>query len=253
MCAPAEFSDLSDKAKLIVYEQLMSIAYFPEKKFVDKQYSGGWIGRVYNVDNDSGSVRMYRDGLFAGYFYSLDTLLGQKIDIWAKLLGANNTIFSTEKEFNDLIISLTANMSTVGISSSESAYISAFDVREKETIHLYSFFLRGFIDGRRMCENLRFDGIKQIKESRKIFRNQSTDQTNSNVPPPPIDAPAIEALLFLKKEFSRKNISDRNAFDKVRQSVYPCRGCPESLPCACPDSLLRQERWPYKTGQGNKL
>jgi len=210
-CDFVNFANLSDKAKEVVCRQLLDITFFPERKFTEKQYSNSWTAPVYHVDNDSDAIRVYREGLLAGYLYSLD-IRGQEVVKWKKMQDINNILLATESEFNGLIIRLSTNLRCLGISAGENNYIYSFGLRDN--IELYTYFLDAFYEGRRICEVLWQDAIEQLKDARKEISAMETGQANGNdnakqrIDTYLIDVPALEALLFLKMTFSQKTVLD---------------------------------------------
>ena len=220
----ADLANLSDKAKLVVCQQLLDITFFPKREFTEKQFSSGWTAPIYDVDKDSDAIRVYREGLLAGYIYSLGRC---QDDIkWKKMQDINNSLLSTESEFNGLIVRLATNLCTVGVSAGEDAYIHSFGMKKKENIHLYNYFLLGFVDGRGICESLWQDAIKQLKDTRKEFlrigQTNGNDNACTEILPTEtnfIDAPALEALLFLRMTFPQKTALDRDTFHKVNKTI----------------------------------
>jgi hypothetical protein len=214
------FLKLSDEAKKIVFDQLLNITFFPEKESKVFHYPSGFSAEVFKNDKlFSESTRFYREGILAGYFYAFYYLNEDK---WTQILDMDKEVFNlNENEFQQFLkeISESENLYVVGITAGESQYLASFDVERNTKNHSYDYLYWGFLKGRKHVKALQIKSIQEIKEIREKFGKQSRsdDQNKMKLNQEKYTGvfPTLEALLFLKKEFSTKIQTDKLLIEEV--------------------------------------
>jgi hypothetical protein len=218
------FSKLSDEAKKIVFDQLLNITFFPEKETKMFHYPSGFSAEAFTSDKlFSESTRFYREGILAGYYYAF---LYLKEDKWKKILDTDGGVFNfNENEFQQFLTEISASerLYLVGITARESQYLASFDV-DRDTKNHYAYLYYGFLKGREHVKSLQIKTIQEIREIRGKISNQNKISNDQNKTKPnhekySVTIPTLEALLFLKKEFSTKIKVDKLIIEEVIKGI----------------------------------
>jgi hypothetical protein len=214
---PESFLKLSDEAKKIVFDQLLNLTFFPEKESKVFHYSSGFSAEVFKNDKlFSESTRFYREGILAGYFYAFYYLNEDK---WKKILDTDN-----ENEFQKFVAEISGNLHSPCLTAGASQYLTSFDIDRNVKNHSYDYLYWGFIKGRKHAELLQIKAIQEIKDIRKKIGNKSRISNDQNKTKPDqekdsVILPTIEALLFLKKEFTAKIQVDKLVIEEVIKKI----------------------------------
>ena len=199
-----EFSHLSDNAKLIVFNQLVDLFFYPDRQFIPRLED---IQEEYRDSNNQSrmksgeNIKLYREGYLTGW-----VIIMKKFE---------------ERESAHLFTTVITNDVTAEGS------ISLLDVYNMEMFSPKSpCLLQGFIDGRSQASNLISHTIREIdtltfeylknQGSSSLRINHLSDEEKKQILS---KSPHYEAVAFLRKIIKDKMKEDKTVIDRIRSEV----------------------------------
>lgn len=209
------FSKLSNRAKEIIYVQILELTIFPMSNFDTELENNKKAVNAQRIDPSVNNIAsVYREGIIAGYHFTLATR--NDMTDWKKLLYSDCSEYDkTDAEFSSTLRNIGMGLNIAGITSDQYDYILTLK-NERNVI-----LTKGFIKGKDKAEELINQAINAARKNRsKHLRSDrirsSNHDSDSNKERHAI--PEIEALLFIRNMIEEKTEVDRKTFISIHST-----------------------------------
>ena len=217
------FSRLSDEAKGIVFAQLVDVIFFPDifdaenpRPFHDLKVDDN----VLDMKEFCYAIREYREGLLVGYLFTLCQMNEEK---WNSVLFLDPSLFSDNGyNFSKIRNDLAGHDLFATTSAQEFRLLDSLHLEKRQ----YRF--QGYIKGKDVATRLILVALDQVERSAKTHSGWDLEKYKRGVPYYNAqkineeekkerlkEAPAREAMFFLKSMLIKKMKSDKNVIAEL--------------------------------------